>query len=75
MALYDRLNPEVVKRLESSMEQYPASVSKIISALKKKNFYLDLTYGELSDLALHGGQVLRSWTSGDVPDWFEGKDF
>ncbi len=47
ITLYQRLKPEVKKKLEAQYKNYAPAIDSIFNNLKTKNLYCDLTLSEL----------------------------
>ena len=54
MNLYQKLKPEIKSRLQSNSDKYAVSISTIIDSLKSKQYYNDLTIGEIKQIRAFG---------------------
>ena len=52
--LYNKLKPEIKRRLHRNSNQYAISIEGIINTLKTKRYYNDLTMGEIKQLRAFG---------------------
>ena len=52
--LYQKLKPEIKSRLQSNSDKYAVSISTIIDSLKSKQYYNDLTIGEIKQIRAFG---------------------
>ena len=52
--LYNKLKPEIKRRLHRNSNQYAISIESIINTLKTKKYYNDLTIGEIKQLRAFG---------------------
>ena len=52
--LYNKLNPEIKRRLHRNSNRYAISIESIINTLKTKKYYNDLTIGEIKQLRAFG---------------------
>lgn len=64
--LYERLKPEVKKRLLSEGEKYSLVHSSIIPQLQKTLFYSDLTMGDISRLINFSNTETYRWSMWDL---------
>ena len=54
MNLYQKLKPEIKSRLQSNSDKYAVSISTIVDSLKSKQYYNDLTIGEIKQIRAFG---------------------
>ena len=52
--LYQKLKPEIKSRLQSNSDKYAVSISTIVDSLKSKQYYNDLTIGEIKQIRAFG---------------------
>jgi len=52
--LYNKLKPEIKRRLHRNSNQYAISIESIINTLKSKRYYNDLTIGEIKQIRAFG---------------------
>ena len=52
--LYNKLKPEIKRRLHRNSNQYAISIESIIKSLKTKRYYNDLTMGEIKQIRSFG---------------------
>ena len=52
--LYNKLKPEIKRRLHRNRNQYAISIESIINTLKTKKYNNDLTIGEIKQLRAFG---------------------
>ena len=52
--LYNKLKPEIKRRLHRNSNRYAISIESIIKSLKTKKYYNDLTIGEIKQLRAFG---------------------
>ena len=52
--LYNKLKPEIKRRLHKNSGRYAISVESIVKALKTKRYYNDLTMGEIKQIRAFG---------------------
>ena len=52
--LYNKLKPEIKRRLHRNSGRYAISVESIVKALKTKRYYNDLTMGEIKQIRSFG---------------------
>ena len=52
--LYNKLKPEIKRRLHRNSNQYAISIQHIMKSLKTKRYYNDLTIGEIKQLRAFG---------------------
>ena len=52
--LYNKLKPEIKRRLHRNSNQYAISIESIINTLKTKKYNNDLTIGEIKQLRAFG---------------------
>jgi len=54
MNLYQKLKPEIKTRLRRNSNNYAVSITGIIKILKSKQYYNDLTIGEIKQIRAFG---------------------
>ena len=47
--LYNKLKPEIKRRLHRNSNRYAISIESIMNTLKTKKYYNDLTMGEIKN--------------------------
>jgi len=52
--LYNKLKPEIKRRLHRNSNQYAISIQGIVKALKNKRYYNELTIGEVKQIRAFG---------------------
>jgi len=52
--LYNKLKPEIKRRLHKNSNRYAISVESIVRALKTKRYYNELTMGEIKQIRAFG---------------------
>ena len=52
--LYNKLKPEIKRRLHRNSNQYAISIQSIVTTLKNKRYYNDLTMGEIKQIRAFG---------------------
>tara|TARA_B110000014_G_C20118012_1_gene591185 strand:- start:2687 stop:2908 length:222 start_codon:yes stop_codon:yes gene_type:complete len=52
--LYNKLKPEIKKRLHRNSNHYAISVKGVINSLKNKRYYNELTIGEIKQIRAFG---------------------
>ncbi len=52
--LYNKLKPEIKRRLHRNSNRYAISIESIINTLKTKKYYNDLTIGEIKQMRSFG---------------------
>ena len=64
MNLYQKLKPEIKTRLHRNSNNYAISITGIIKILKSKQYYNDLTIGEIKQIRAFGD--VTTVTDGDI---------
>ena len=64
--LYNKLKPEIKKRLHRNSNRYAVSIQGIIKALKTKRYYNELTIGEIKQLRAFGDVMSPDILWGDI---------
>tara|TARA_R100000700_G_C3122699_1_gene111037 strand:+ start:94 stop:321 length:228 start_codon:yes stop_codon:yes gene_type:complete len=64
MNLYQKLKPEIKTRLHRNSNNYAVSITGIIKILKSKQYYNDLTIGEIKQIRAFGD--VTTVTDGDI---------
>jgi len=64
MNLYQKLKPEIKHRLHRNSDKYAVSITGIIKILKSKEYYNDLTIGEIKQIRAFGD--VTTVTDGDI---------
>tara|TARA_R100000773_G_scaffold23170_1_gene20431 strand:+ start:186 stop:413 length:228 start_codon:yes stop_codon:yes gene_type:complete len=64
MNLYQKLKPEIKTRLRRNSNNYAVSITGIIKILKSKQYYNDLTIGEIKQIRAFGD--VTTVTDGDI---------
>ena len=64
MNLYQKLKPEIKTRLHRNSNNYAVSITGIIKILKSKEYYNDLTIGEIKQIRAFGD--VTTVTDGDI---------
>ena len=64
MNLYQKLKPEIKTRLHRNSNDYAVSITGIIKILKSKQYYNDLTIGEIKQIRAFGD--VTTVTDGDI---------
>lgn len=64
MNLYQKLKPEIKTRLHRNSNNYAVSITGIIKILKSKQYYNDLTIGEIKQIRAFGD--VNTVTDGDI---------
>ena len=52
--LYNKLKPEIKRRLHKNSNRYAISIENIVKTLKNKRYYNDLTIGEVKQIRAFG---------------------
>jgi len=52
--LYNKLKPEIKRRLHRNSNQYAISIQHIMKSLKTKRYYNELTIGEIKQIRAFG---------------------
>ena len=52
--LYNKLKPEIERRLHKNSNRYAISIQGIVKTLKNKRYYNDLTIGEVKQIRAFG---------------------
>ena len=52
--LYNKLKPEIKRRLHKNRNRYAISIESIMNTLKTKKYYNDLTIGEIKHMRWFG---------------------
>ena len=52
--LYNKLKPEIKRRLHRNSNQYAISIESIINTLRSKKYYNELTIGEIKQIRAFG---------------------
>tara|TARA_R100000278_G_scaffold31511_1_gene28924 strand:- start:828 stop:1055 length:228 start_codon:yes stop_codon:yes gene_type:complete len=64
MNLYQKLKPEIKTRLHRNSNDYAVSITGIIKTLKSKQYYNELTIGEIKQIRAFGD--VTTVTDGDI---------
>jgi len=64
MNLYQKLKPEIKTRLHRNSNNYAISIAGVIKTLKSKQYYNDLTIGEIKQIRAFGD--VTTVTDGDI---------
>ena len=64
--LYNKLKPEIKKRLHRNSNQYAISIQGIIKSLKNKRYYNELTIGEIKQIRAFGDVLSSDILWGDT---------
>ena len=64
MNLYQKLKPEIKTRLHRNSNNYAVSIAGVIKTLKSKQYYNDLTIGEIKQIRAFGD--VTTVTDGDI---------
>jgi len=64
--LYNKLKPEIKSRLHRNSNKYAISIQHIIKSLKTKEYYNDLTIGEIKQLRAFGDVMSPDILWGDI---------
>ena len=54
MNLYQKLKPEIKHRLHRNSDKYAVSINGIVNRLKSKQYYNELTIGDIKQLRAFG---------------------
>ena len=54
MNLYQKLKPEIKHRLHRNRDKYAVSISGIVNILKSKQYYNELTIGDIKQIRAFG---------------------
>lgn len=54
MNLYQKLKPEIKHRLHRNSDKYAVSISGIVNILKSKQYYNELTIGDIKQIRAFG---------------------
>ena len=64
MNLYQKLKPEIKTRLHRNSNNYAISIAGVIKTLKSKEYYNELTIGEIKQIRAFGD--VTTVTDGDI---------
>jgi len=64
MNLYQKLKPEIKHRLHRNSNNYAVSIAGVIKTLKSKEYYNELTIGEIKQIRAFGD--VTTVTDGDI---------
>ena len=64
--LYNKLKPEIKRRLHKNSNRYAISIESIMNTLKTKKYYNDLTMGEIKQIRAFGDITTTDILWGDT---------